>query len=341
MNIWLPVIRGGSGTDVFTRRLADALKRRGISVEVTWFSSHYQMAPFLLRHVPPPSGARVIHANSWNGFAFQRRGIPLLVTEQLDVLHAPYRPYKSLAQHIYHETLIRRFIKASFRSASAITAVSHFTAASLTNSVGVHSVDVIYNWVDTEIFHPGKEVGSSGNQPFRLLFVGNLTRRKGADLLTLVMKELGPKFELRFTSGLRNLKIEGIAPNMIPLGRITNDSELVEAYNQCDALLFPSRLEGLPHAVLEAMACGKPVIATNISSLPEVVEDGVTGLLCPRDDIAAFVAACRKLAEHPHLSLVYGQAARRRIERRFSEEIIIPQYIALYEELAHGKESSA
>ncbi len=81
------------------------------------------------------------------------------------------------------------------------------------------------------------------------------------------------------------------------------------------------------------MACGKPVNAANSSSLPEVVEDGETGILCPRDDIGTFVSACRKLANNPETLKEYGQAARRRAEGLFSEDNIVPQYISLYEVL--------
>ncbi|MFN3594090.1 MAG: glycosyltransferase [Thiobacillaceae bacterium] len=70
----------------------------------------------------------------------------------------------------------------------------------------------------------------------------------------------------------------------------------VEAYRQADALLFPSRIEGLPLTVIEAMACGLPVIAAKSASLPEVVAHGATGLLCPVDDVGAYVSAPRTLA---------------------------------------------
>ena len=338
MKIWFPVIRGGSGTDVFTRRLADALQRRGIATEITWFSTHYQFAPFLLRSVPPPDGTNIIHTNSWNGFAFKRPGIPLVVTEHHCVLDPTYRPYKNLAQHIFHATAVRRFEMASFRAASAITAVSRFTASSLANTLGIHSSRVIYNWIDTKAFAPPNQNLSSVRRPFRLLFVGNLSRRKGADFLAPIMRKLGPEFELRFTSGLRALKTRGLTQNMLPLGRLTEDSELIRAYHQCDVLLFPSRFEGFGYVALEAMACGKPVIAANNSALPEVVKNGETGILCPTDDIHAFVSATRKLAADREILLAYGQAARRRTENFFSEYLIIPQYISLYEELVDGRE---
>ncbi len=332
MKIWFPVIRGGSGTDVFTRRLATALQARGVATEITWFPSHYQFAPFLLMSASAPPGTSIIHTNSWNGFAFKRDKISLVVTEHLNVFDPLYRPYKNLAQQLYHEALIRRFVSASFRAASAITAVSRFTASSLSKTLRVQA-QVIPNWIDTKTFSRLDEDGYHGQRPFRLLFVGNLSKRKGADLLAPIMRELGPEFELRFTSGLRQVNSVRTENNMVPLGRITDDNELIKAYRQCEAFLFPSRFEGFGLVALEAMACGKPVIATNSSSLPEVVENGVGGILCPPDDIGAFVAACRELAGNRKLLRQHGEAARRRAVGLFSEELVIPQYIKLYEKL--------
>jgi glycosyltransferase involved in cell wall biosynthesis len=332
IKVWFPAVRGDSGADVFTRRIAAALKRHGIVAEISWFPTYYQFAPFLLRSVSPPLRANLIHALSWSGFAFKRPGVPLVVTEQLDVLDLLYRPYRSFAQQLYHETLIRSYVKASFESATSMTAVSQSTASSLARVLPHKPIHVIYNSVNTQTFHP-RAAKAGGERPFRLLFVGNLTRRKGADLLAAIMKRLGSGFELRFTSGLRDLKLKNIAPNMIPIGRLASDDELVTAYHECDAFLFPSRLEGLPIAPLEAMACGKPVIASRASSLPEVVEDGVTGILCEPNNVEAFASACKKLAGSSRLACNYGDAARQRVEKFFSEETVIPQYISLYEQL--------
>jgi len=131
MRVWLPAIRGRSGVDVFIRRLADALRRKGLAADVSWFSGACEFVPHLLGRVPPPPGTTVIHANSWSAFAFKRGSIPLVVTEQLGVLDPYGRAYKSVLQLVYHQTLLRPFIKASFRSASAVTAVSAFTAQGL------------------------------------------------------------------------------------------------------------------------------------------------------------------------------------------------------------------
>ena len=318
--------------DVHTRRLADALERRGVSATVSWFSIYFQFAPFALRRVSPPPGVNIVHALSWSGFAFKRNNLPLVVSEQLDVLDPNYRPYKSTAQILFHQALVRRFVKKSFAAASAITAVSQATAVSLAHTVNLKSAEVIPNFVSTQVFRPQSGARKS-SKTFKLLFVGNLSKRKGADLLMPIMKQLGNRFELRFTTGLRGGCLREVVPNMISIGKLNTDEDLVAAYQDCDALLFPSRLEGLPIAPLEAMACGKPIIVANVSSLPEVVVDGVTGILCEPNDVGEFVAACQQLANSPDKQKQFGAAARQRAEEIFSEEVIVPRYISLYQRL--------
>ncbi len=336
MGVWLPAIHGGSGVDVHTRRLALALQGHGVDVQISWFSTYYQFVPFSLAFASPPPGTNVIHALSWSGFVFKKNNIPLVVSEQLDVLDPTYRPYKSPAQAVFHQALVRRFMQKSFAAASAVTAVSQATALSLAHTVNLQSAQIIPNFVNTQIFRLPTGTPKS-SKIYKLLFVGNLTRRKGADLLPPIMRQLGDRFELRFTTGLRDGSIRNIPTNMKSIGRLTEDLQLVNAYQECDALLFPSRLEGLPMTPLEAMACGKPVIAARASSMPEVIEHGTTGLLCEPDNVNQFVEACRTLADSPKTRQQYGDAARERVERLFSEDVIVPQYIALYKSLIDKK----
>jgi alpha-maltose-1-phosphate synthase len=339
IKVWLPAIRGGSGVDIHTSRLAQALKRYGVDAEITWFSTYLQFAPFLLAGVAPPPGTNIVHALSWSGYAFKRKNLPLVVSEQLDVLDPVYRPYKSNAQAAFHQTFVRRFMQKSFAVASAVTAVSQATATSLVQTLEFDSAQVIGNFIDTEIFRPQNDAAGK-SKTFRLLYVGNLTRRKGADLLSPIMSQLGAGFELRFTTGLRNGSVGHIPANMVSIGKLNGDRTLVDAYQSCDALLFPSRLEGLPIAPLEAMACAKPVIAARASSMPEVIEDGVSGVLCEPNNVAHFVAAIQKLADSPKVLRELGVAARQRAEKLFSQAVVVPQYISLYEKLLDKKPSN-
>lgn len=334
MKVWFPVIQVGSGTDVFTQRLAAGLERKGLKTEITWFHPFFELAPFLLTYAAPPPDTDIIHTNSWNAFAFQRRNIPLVVTEHHCVFDPRNFRYRNQAQALYHDYLIKRYVTASLARAKTITTVSEYTADGIRVNGPRQDIRIIPNFIDTELFSPARSLPAQGHRPFRLLFVGNLTRRKGVDLLAPIMRRLGDQFELRFTAGLRARGALAATPNMKPVGRPRTDEEMVQLYRDCDALLFPSRLEGFGLAALEAMACGLPVVASRNSSLPEVIDDNVTGLLCPTDDIEAFVHACRRLAEQPELKQQLGDAGRERAVRLFSEDVVIKQYLELYRHLA-------
>jgi len=332
VKIWFPTIRAGSGVDIYVSRLASALGKNNISAEITWFNSRFELAPFLLKHKKPPAGTDVIHANSWNAFAFKRSGIPLVTTEHHCVLDPAFRAHKSLFQHCYHQFAIRPFEKASFRQARKIIAVSNHTANSLRKTFDLTDIEVIHNWVDTNWFTPAPRRQSSKDK-FRLLYVGNQSLRKGWDTACRIMQALGDDYQLAATAGLGNRNSTRDLTNILPLGRLGMD-ELVRAYQDCDALLFPSRYEGFGYVALEAMACGKPVIAANNSALPEVVEDGVTGILCDPDDVDCYVTACRKLKQDSALRALMGENARKRAVESFNEEVLIQKYIAMYTSLA-------
>lgn len=101
-----------------------------------------------------------------------------------------------------------------------------------------------------------------------------------------------------------------------------------------DLFVFPSRLEGLPVALLEAMCAGLPCLASDIPPHVEVVEDGVTGRLFPRDDVGALQAAMERLHADPEERARLGAAARAYGERRFAIRTIVDQWQDLYERLA-------
>jgi glycosyltransferase involved in cell wall biosynthesis len=330
MKIWFPTIRAGSGVDVYVNRLAEALKKQDIETVVTWYDKRYEFAPSLLKKASPPSGTDIVHANSWNAFAFKRNDIPLLVTEHHCVLDPAYRPYKSLLQQVYHEQLIRRYERASLAVADRIIAVSHYTAGSLQRVFNTPGITVIHNWVDTETFTIAGNARQDG--PFRLLFVGNRSRRKGWDLIPAIMAALGDGYQLATTAGLRNRNTGRRHGNIVQLGRL-GARELVQAYQRSDALLFPSRFEGFGYAALEAMACGKPVIAANNSALPELVIPGVSGLLCDPDDIDCYISACRQLGNDPALAQELGDNARHMALDAFTEDRQVRRYIDVYDDI--------
>ncbi len=336
MNIWLPYLRAGSGTDVFTEALAGALNESGHNAVATPFARLWQFFPWRMAFAVPPPGTDIIVANSVNGFALRRPGCKLVVVEHHCVLDGAYAPHRTASQMLFHEGPLRAFEKASLKAADALVAVSAYTALSLQAALGGPKAHVILNGVDTEFFCPragGAPAG--GARPWRLLFVGNLIRRKGADLLPGIMQELGPDFELHYTGGLRGKAPGAGSPNMKPLGRLTREA-LRQAYRDADLLLFPTRFEGFGYAAAEAMACATPVVATDCSSLPEIVDDGVTGRLCPLGDIKAFAAAVRGLVAEPELLPAMGQRARTVAVKRFGLEHWTASYVNLFSRLIEG-----
>ncbi len=100
-----------------------------------------------------------------------------------------------------------------------------------------------------------------------------------------------------------------------------------------EIFVFPSHLEGLGTSILDAMAMGKPVVATRAGGIPETVEDGVTGLLVPPRDPVALAQAIRYLLQHPELQVQFGKAGRRRVEQGFTAERMARQTVQVYHQL--------
>ncbi|MGH8147750.1 MAG: glycosyltransferase family 4 protein [Rhodanobacteraceae bacterium] len=333
--MWFPAVRAGSGADVFTMRLADALRLCGVSATITWFPHWSELAPDLLRAVRPPAGTDVIHANSAYAFSFRRNGVPLVATEHHYPLDPAYRPYKSMAQHLYHRALIGPYLHRSYACADAITTDSRFTADVLRRVAGVEASRTIPLWVDYDKFSPAPAApGSDGR--FRLLFVGNASRRKGADVIPLLGHRLGADFEIRCTSGLRADRRDGGGGNITLLGRLT-EGQLINEYRTCDAVLVPSRYEGFGYTALEAMACGKPVVGFRCGAVDEVVAEGETGLLGGIDDLDALEKNCRRLASDIATARAFGQAGRGRATAIFTEDRAIDAYLAIYQSLLAGE----
>jgi len=331
-----PQARGG--VDVWMENIHRAMERASVPSHLRLLPHVYNFAPFLLRLALRRNwagGARLVHSGSRAGFALRAPGRPLVVTVHHLVADPALRPYTRPTQRLFHR-LERFYDGLSIARADAVACVSAYTCKQVGQIYRRHNTRVIYNGIDTLLFHPKPGVRPEP-PPFRLLFVGNRTRRKGADLLGPLIQRLGPGYELWYTGGQRRDEVRIAGPGTTALGPLSRE-ELAHAYNACHALIFPSRLEGFGLAVAEAMACGLPVIASHASSLPELVVEGSGGLLCPVDDLEAFVVAAHRLAGDPNLCQEMGTFNRARAEALFSFEVMASNYRGLYEDLGitHG-----
>jgi glycosyltransferase involved in cell wall biosynthesis len=127
-----------------------------------------------------------------------------------------------------------------------------------------------------------------------------------------------------------------ISPHIQLTGRRMDVERLLPAF---DVFALPSRSEGLPLVVPEAMAAGLPVIATSVGGLPDVVEDGETGLLVPVEE-AALAAALDRLAGDRDRTRAMGARAREVALARYSADRMLDDYLALYAEITAGRGSA-
>ena len=112
------------------------------------------------------------------------------------------------------------------------------------------------------------------------------------------------------------------------LGHVDNVSAML---NGCHLALLPTFYkEGFPKSLLEAAACGLPIVATDVTGCREICRDEVNGLLIPPRDVGAIVAAVSRLADDPALRSRFGQESRRLVETHFSEEIVVDKTMELY-----------
>ena len=170
------------------------------------------------------------------------------------------------------------------------------------------------------------------NIGLNLLFLGNLTRRKGAyDLIAAVEAAARQGVRAIADACRRNEVTPGqrrehrAAHRRFPLRRrqspagVVQGEEKRDALDEADCVALPSYAEGLPMAILEGMAAGLPAIATRIGSIPAMIDDGVEGFLVSTGDVEALAARICRLAQDAALRRRMGQAARRRVERDFSQ----------------------
>jgi len=119
-------------------------------------------------------------------------------------------------------------------------------------------------------------------------------------------------------------------PGISWLGHI---EDIVSLWRACHVAVLPSHREGLPGSLMEAAACGRPMIAADAPGSREIVIEDQTGLLVPIENPAALAQAMKSLATSPELRARYGNAARQLVVSRLSAKIIGSSIVQLYDEL--------
>lgn len=217
----------------------------------------------------------------------------------------------------------------------------------LNHGFSTTQVHMQMNAIDTDLFEPLQD--PKAREKFRhdfnlpldasvLLFTGSLIQRKGVDLLVdafievsqldtdLFLWLVGPKdrsenpsMDEDFVTSLKQKVMGvGLSERVSFHGMIAERGRLAEAYQAADVFVFPSRKEGLPNVVLEAMACGLPVIVSNLPGLKGVINPNENGFLVPIDDVQVLTKQIEYVTENPVAAEQVGQSAHIYVESRHS-----------------------
>jgi glycosyltransferase involved in cell wall biosynthesis len=181
---------------------------------------------------------------------------------------------------------------------------------------------------------PSMRDGRDVADPVRLLTVGRLVEKKGMDVLIEALARLPSDLAWRLdhvgggplSAAMRRLaERRGISLRIRWHGPLTQE-EVLRRYREADLFVLASRIardgdrDGLPNVLMEAQSQGLPVLATKLSAIPELVEDGVTGRLAPPEDPALLARALEPLIRDPGLRESLGRAGQERLRSRFSME---------------------
>jgi colanic acid/amylovoran biosynthesis glycosyltransferase len=214
-------------------------------------------------------------------------------------------------------------LTAKIEGADFVVCISHYACSQMMKLSGVAHWDkfeVCRLGVDPETFMPVERIAEPG--PFRLVCVGRLVPAKGQHILLKALHRLAesgrfPHLELVGDGPDRSsLETEagrlGLSSQVHFAGAVNQDA-IRRFYANADAFVLPSFAEGLPVVLMEAMAMGIPCITTSITGVPELIENGESGLLVPASDVDGLAAAIIRLMDDPALCQRLSERGRERV----------------------------
>lgn len=270
--------------------------------------------------------------------------------QALDIghIHAHYATHPALAAYVVHTlTAIpysitvhahdlyvdRAMLAEKLRQASFVVAISDYNRSLIRDLYGADIAEkttVIHCGVDLEVFQPRQ--AQRGNRPFTLICVASLQDYKGHPYLIDACAQLqqqGVDFRClcigegedrpQITAQIAEL---GLQERVLLLGRQPRE-RVSTLMAEADVMVLPSivtpsgKKEGIPVALMEALATELPVVATAISGIPELISDGINGLLVPERNASALAEAILRLHRDPELGRALGQAGRAKVAQEF------------------------
>ncbi|MBE8477206.1 glycogen synthase [Streptomyces justiciae] len=301
-------------------------------------------------------GRELVHSHTWYANLAGHLGKLLYGIPHVMTAHSlePLRPWK--AEQLGGGYALSSWAeRTAIESADAVIAVSGAMREDILAcypTLDPARVHIVHNGIDTTLYRPdhGTEaltrVGLDPDRPF-VLFVGRITRQKGVPHLLRAVRDIDPAAQVVLCAGapdtpeidreFRELYEElsrvreGVhwIPQMLPR------PDVIQLLTHAAVFVCPSVYEPLGIVNLEAMACGTPVVASRVGGIPEVVDDGKTGLLVPVDDDfePALARALDSILGDPEGARRMGEAGRERAVGEFGWDAVARRTVGLYEEI--------
>lgn len=323
------------------------------------FFHEVEMEPYPLFEHPPYSLALAVAVHD------------IAISRGLDLVHAHYAIPHATSAWIAREMLggegrlpivttlhgtditlvgshpsFRAITRFSILRSDRVTAVSRYLRDETTRTFDVPAtgIDVIPNFIDTELYrreklpcHRGALAPDGGAIVMHISNFRPVKRvRDVVEVFARIRRHLRARLVLVGDGPERPVTLErarelGIAEEVLFLGKHASVDELLAC---ADLFLLPSESESFGLAALEAMACGVPVVASRVGGIPEVVEDGVSGLLFPPGDVEGMGDAALELLSDPPRWESFSRMGRALAVERFSADRVVPLYERLYREVA-------
>ena len=324
--VWC-LVRGGE--------IAEELAEKGIKIKILGILSYHNpinilRLVFMLRQVRPD----IVHTHGYFASVIGRIAAKIALVPII-IYHV---------HTIFYDNIKKRNIIIE-RLLSFITDKIIFISNAAKKSYLLHfrinerKISVVYNGVTDANLKV-----NSGKVNCKVVTVASLVDHKGHEYLfeaaRMVLDKVPQCKFIIVGEGVLNRKLKqrvsnlGIASSVKFLGQRT---DIYKILSQMNLFVLPSLREGLSIAVIEAMACSLPVVATNVGGLPELVKDGYTGYLVPPKDSWALGDAIGQLLGNPKQMIKMGQMGRLRFEEIFSSSKMIKNFENLYEYLVYSK----
>ena len=274
----------------------------------------------------------IVHVHSSHRFSFYRAGFYVFFAARVwrcpVVLHIHGSSFDAFVST--KSMFVRRYLSAVFATSDEIIVLSEYWKRTLGSHTDEEKLTVIPNAVDADDYVP-----AFGGETPHIAFISNMIERKGIIELVEATNDLvrsGLDFRLTLAGkGPRSAHAEALAAghdNVAYLGYIS-EAKKQELLGEASIFVLPSYAEGLPIAILEAMAAGNAIVSTTVGAIPEVIEAD-NGILVEAGDAEGLADALSALVADPERTAAMGRANREAAEQRYSWATVADELLETY-----------